>query len=350
MNFKKLTLIAFVFLSILTSCTDDDDNGGFIAIPPRDRAEQQIVDKDSLINYLETHYYNEATFLTPGTHSIEELVIQELPRDTDGSYLPLPNPDTNKILMDSDLLETFETTYVGVNYEYYVLRLNTGAGDSPRFTDQVRVVYTGNLFNGVIFDSTPNPIDLPMTTDQGGGVIEGWKLVFPTFKSSASFMSNSNGTISYEDYGLGAMFLPSGLAYFEVSPSSLIPTYSNLIFKFELLQIEVLDHDNDGIPSYVEDLEDNKNIFDDDTDGDLRPNYVDADDDGDGVLTLDELDSRTYLVISGDDEPILAANEYERSRTTLNGDITIKTVIAMDSDNNGTPDYLESNITINYNE
>ena len=349
MNLRKLTLCAYVFLAMLSSC-EKDDAPEFVAIPPRDRAEQQITDKDSLLNYLETHYFNEATFLEPGTHSITELVIQELPRDTDGSYMPLPNPDTNKILMDSDLLETLETTYQDVPYEYYVLRLNTGAGDAPRFTDQVRVVYTGNLMDGVVFDSTPNPTDLQLLRADGSGVIEGWKLVFPTFNSSTSFMSNSDGTISYEDYGLGAMFLPSGLAYFEVSPNSLIPTYSNLIFKFELLQIEVLDHDDDGIPSYVEDLEGNNNIFDNDTDGDFRLNYVDPDDDGDGVLTLNELDSATYLVIVGEEEPTLAANEYERSRTTSDGVITIKTVIAMDSDNNGTADYLESNITINYNE
>jgi FKBP-type peptidyl-prolyl cis-trans isomerase FkpA len=351
MNFRKITLCVLALLAIVSSCQKDDPDE-FIAIPPRDRTEQQVVDRDSLILYLETHYYNEATFLTSGTHSMSELIISELPRDTDGNFEPLPDPDINKLLIDSQFLETIETTYLDISYEYYVLRLNTGGGVSPNFTDEIRVAYSGNLLDEVIFDSTPNPIDLELITNQGGGVIEGWQLVFPTFKSASSFMDAGDGTISYDDFGLGVMFLPSGLGYFDVSPSALIPQYSNLIFKFELYQTEVTDHDNDGIPSYLEDLDDNGNVFDDDTDGDFFPNYVDTDDDGDGVFTIDELEAITYTVNTnlGEPEPVLAVNEYERSRTTLNGIITIKTVKTVDSDSNGTDDYLQSSIAINYNE
>jgi hypothetical protein len=50
-----------------------------------------------------------------------------------------------------------------------------------------------------------------------------------------------------------------------------------------------LDHDNDGIPSWMEDLNGNGYLLDDDTDGDGVPNYIDNDDDGDGVLTIDEI-------------------------------------------------------------
>ncbi len=49
-------------------------------------------------------------------------------------------------------------------------------------------------------------------------------------------------------------------------------------------------------------------------------------------------------------EPTIAANEFVRSRTEVNGVITIKTVTIADSNNDGTPDYLDENITIDYNE
>ncbi len=83
------------------------------------------------------------------------------------------------------------------------------------------------------------------------------------------------------------MFVPSGLAYF--SGTSTGSSYDNLIFKFELLQFEVEDHDNDGIPSYLEDLDNDLDVIDDDTDEDGFVNFIDSDDDADGVSTLNEL-------------------------------------------------------------
>ena len=52
----------------------------------------------------------------------------------------------------------------------------------------------------------------------------------------------------------------------------------------------------------------------------------------------------------GEEEPVLGPNEFERSRSLTNGIITIKTVTIADSNNDDIPDYLDVNITINYNE
>src|SRR5690606_17626824 len=69
-------------------------------------------------------------------------------------------------------------------------------------------------------------------------------------------------------------------------------------FSFKLYDINRLDHDNDGIPSYLEDsgdryirLNPDGTAVDpaDDTDGDGIPNYLDVDDDNDGVITRVEL-------------------------------------------------------------
>ena len=333
-----LACIAFVVIS----CEDDDVTAPTIV--ERDRTEQQEADSDSLIDYLSSHYYNSEFFMTGTNHKYTDIIITELAEGEDV-------PAGHALLIDA--VETHTTTYFETDYEYYILRLNQGGGDSPRFTDQVRVRYEGSLVEtGESFDGVVTPIDLLMQgVGFSGGVIRGWQLILPQFSTASSFMLN-NGIVEYDNYGLGMMFLPSGLAYFSSTASGILNSYSNLIFKFELLQYEEVDHDSDGIPSYVEDLDSNLDILDDDTDEDLAPNYVDVDDDSDGVNTIDELMPNAYIVDTnnGGTEPVLGSNEYEVSRSENNGVITINTVIVMDTDSNGIPDYLQEDITINYNE
>jgi hypothetical protein len=49
------------------------------------------------------------------------------------------------------------------------------------------------------------------------------------------------------------MFIPSGLGYYAAGSAS-IPSYSPLVFSFKLFELQRLDQDGDGIPSYLEDL------------------------------------------------------------------------------------------------
>jgi len=309
-------------------------------VPERDRAEQQLEDKDSLLGYLDTHYYNASTFETPGDYKTSDLVISELPKDGNGNYMDLPDPDNNKLLIDAVEIKT--TTYLDVEYEYYVLKLNQGGGSVPNFTDNISVNYSGNLTDGVVFDSTVNPVVLDLVN-----LVQGWRNVLTEFGTSSSWSVNDDGTIQYYDYGLGAMFLPSGLGYFSTGATG-IPLYSNLVFKFELYQSAPNDHDSDGIFSHLEDLNNNQNVYDDDTDKDNVPNFLDADDDNDGVLTKNELDFNTYTVDTnqGEQEPVLADNEIEISRTESSGVITIKTVVIVDSNDDGVPDYLDVNTAV----
>lgn len=308
MNLKNSLIILLVFVITITACKPDDPT--FIPVPDRDRTEQQVVDRDSLIGYLETHYYNSGALDTPGTnYSIDDIVITELPQDENGNYLDLPNPDENTLLIDA--VTTYTRTYFDVEYEYYVLQINEGGSEvNPNFTDLVELVYSGNLLDEDVFDSAINPnAPFDMVT-----LIEGWRNVIPKFKTAASFDINPDGTVQYNDYGLGVMFLPSGLAYFANPPFG-IPVYSNLIFKFELYRSQENDHDQDGVLSHLEDLNNNQNIDDDDTDEDTFPNFFDPDDDGDGVFTIfEDLDE--------------------------DGDPTND-----DSDNDGIPNYLDPDST-----
>ena len=272
---SALLLILFLVL-VMVSCNRDDDGPG--GIPEADRGEQQIKDNDSLLKYLSTHYYNASTFAEPGNYSINDIVITELPKDENGEYLDLPDPDNNELLINA--VESEMVTLAETDYTYYILRLNTGGGEFPNFTDNVRVKYSGNLQNGNVFDSASSPIVFDLLN-----VIPGWRNVLTTFKTAEGEpTSNPDGTVSYDNYGLGMMFIPSGLAYFSQPPFG-IPVYSNLIFKFELYRADPIDHDGDLIFSHLEDLNNNQNAFDDDSDGDQIPNYRDSDDDNDGTLT-----------------------------------------------------------------
>ncbi|TPV33895.1 hypothetical protein FJ651_06965 [Paucihalobacter ruber] len=298
-------LLIAVFIVVGISCSPDDPD--FQPVPERDRTEQQIVDNDSLVGYLQTHYYNFSELQALNNITVADITITELPKDDNGNYLPLPDPNENRILWGDANLVTKTTTFQDVEYTYYILNLNQGSGEGrPNFSDAVRVRYSGNLQNDFIFDSTPSPIVFDLTN-----VIPGWNRVLPEFNAAETFSINTDGTVQYFNYGVGVMFIPSGLAYFATPPVG-VPFYSNLIFKFELFQTEVLDHDNDGVPSYMEDLNGDFNLFNDDTDGDRIPNYLDSDDDGDGVPTRQE------IIIREDG-----------------------TIEFPDSNDNGTPDYLD---------
>ena len=283
MKLKNYHVLLLGLVLGFVSCNKDDD--GSTTGSERDRTEQQLTDKDSLMGYFETHYYNASTFAAPGNYSLTDLVISELPTDDDGNYLALPDPENNTLLIDA--VETHTTTYLETEYEYYILRLNQGGGEMPHFSDSVLVNYSGNTMDEEIFDSTVNAdTDFDLLS-----VIPGWREVLPQFNASTSFVENGDGTVTYENYGFGAMFLPSGLGYFSSAQTG-IPFYSNLIFKFELYQTEVNDHDSDGVPSYLEDLDGDKDLYNDDTDEDEIPNFLDVDDDDDDVLTkYEDLDN-----------------------------------------------------------
>ena len=307
MTFRNTIAVILLLVLCFVSCKNDDD--GFTQVPARDRTVQQEADKDSLLKYMSTHYYNSSLFETPGNYTYDDIVILELPDENeDGIYEDLPDPTNNTLLIDD--IETFTTEYRDVEYEYYTLKLSQGGGDNPNSSDTVNINYFGNLFDGEDFDSTVNATSLDLIT-----LIEAWRVVLPDFGTATTIIDNGDGTFSYDNYGLGVMFVPSGLAYFSAPPFG-IPQYANLIFKFELYTAEFNDHDADLVMSFLEDINQDGNVFDDDTDNDDIPDFFDVDDDGDGVLTR-------YEDIDNDGDP---TND--------------------DTDNDGIPNYLDSSTAI----
>ena len=279
MSLRKIGFFILSFVVVFSSCKKDDALDT-VTIVIRDRGEQQIIDNDSIIGYLETHYYNSDFFIGNSDPSISDIVITEI---ADGESLP----DGNTLLMED--VETKTTFYEDTDYEYYVLKLNQGGGaESPTFADNVSVIYEGFDLENEIFDSSISPVTFDLTS-----LIPGWRKVLTEFNTAESFTEPGDGTVVYLNHGAGVMFIPSGLAYFSNATTG--SSYAPLIFKFDLIGTLENDHDGDGIPSYLEDLngdgefivnfDDLTDATDDDTDGDGTPDYFDADDDGDGVLT-----------------------------------------------------------------
>jgi hypothetical protein len=117
----------------------------------------------------------------------------------------------------------------------------------------------------------------------------------------------------------------------------------------EINSLDCSDDDGDGVPNVFEDFNGDGDKTNDDIDGDGVPNYLDNDDDGDGILTENEaadadgnpLDSDgdgqvDYLDNDDDGDGILTLNE----NADPNGDGNPSD--ALDSDGNGVPDYLQA--------
>ena len=259
-------LLAFVFVS----CEKDEEEPA--VEPPRDRGEQDATDQQALQEYLETHYYNYEDFQDSLVGN-NELVI-----DT------ISGADSDKTpLIESDLLEEKTLTYEGIDYKYYVLKVREGVGERPSFADSTFVAYRGELLDQTQFDASENPVwfDLAST-------IPGFSHGITEFRGASGYQVQPDNTVVWkDDYGIGAIFLPSGLGYFN-NPKGAIPAYSPLVFIVNLLQVNEADHDQDTVLSLQEDIDGDKLLYNDDTDGDRVPDYLDVDDDGDYIPTKEE--------------------------------------------------------------
>ena len=317
----KLYILLIAILLLGFSCGDDDDDG-IVEVPEADRTEQQVIDNDSLVSFLQSHYVDESLLTNNPTILFNEIEINQLPEDGE-----LPNPDQNSLLID--MVETLTTTYFDVEYEYYILKINQGGSEnSPNFSDKVRVSYEGTLMDDTVFDSSSTPVDFDLTS-----TIAGWGRVLPEYNNAEDFIVNSDGTVTYNNPGIGIMFLPSGLGYYSAAAGT-VPVYSNLIFKFKVFQSEVNDHDFDNVPSHLEDLNGDYDLTNDDSDEDTFADFIDSDDDNDGTLTIDEdLEPDSDLTVDrdGDGDP---------TNDIGDGDPTND-----DTDGDGIPNYLDPDDT-----
>ncbi|WP_405398189.1 FKBP-type peptidyl-prolyl cis-trans isomerase [Maribacter sp. Asnod2-G09] len=282
-------------LLIISSCKNDDDAIGEV-VPPRLLSEVTIEDDAEIIEFLKTHFYNEDEFETPPEGFDFKIKFDTIAGDNSSkqSLFDSPNLITQTISVNSEDLGRADDDEI-INQTLYTLVVRQGVVDgTPTIGDFSILRYEGLLLDGTLFDASTNqPIRFNLSS-----VVRGFGNGMKNFQTGTGPIENGDGTVSYENYGIGAIFIPAALAYFDESPNADVPTYSPLIFKVDAFAYEPdSDLDGDGIPSILEDLNGNGFLNDDNTneeaEADVRTyvaNYLDPDDDGDGILTIDEIE------------------------------------------------------------
>lgn len=289
-----------MLLVLSIKCSKDNSNFDIITVEPVDPAVQAVVDDGLLVDFLQTHFYNKEEFDNP-PQGFDFVVRIDTIAGSNASKTPLLNQVLTRTIVEDD-----------VEHKYYILVANEGLGERPTFIDSTLVNFRGNLLDGSLFDSSVTPLWFDLAS-----VVRGFGLALPEIKSSDNSQVNEDGSLTFSNFGVVTVFMPSGIGFKNI-PQQGIPPNSPLIFSIQLFFKIQADHDQDGIPSFMEDLNNNLNILDDDTNGNGLPNFSDFDDDGDFILTINEI--------------------------TINADGTITFT---DCDGDGIPDYLDKDICPN---
>jgi hypothetical protein len=292
MNKFKFYFILLITTVSLFSCSKHDSA---TIEPPRVYSVQYATDITDIEDYLKTNYFTVVNH--PGFVDDQDVTITKIDAGQPSimSYL---NAATYPKLLSKDV------NLHDIVYKLYYLVLRPGVGESPCNVDGVLTSYRGTYLSRSAATDTPpsvlsstlfEEVKYPQQMLSLYTVITGWSETFPLFKSGTSVI-NADGTVTHTNFGAGVMFIPSGLGYYNTGSGS-IPEYSPLVFSFKLYDIQRLDQDGDGIPSYQEDI--NKDGFmrvlatgvvnPDDTDGDGIPDFLDVDDDGDNYTTKLEI-------------------------------------------------------------
>ncbi len=296
-------LLVFFLLLTASHCKKKKGSEKF---KERDRQEQYLQhEKDSIYNFLRTHTY---------------IVDYE-----QNVHFSEAAPGQTRLIDVVDSITVPDSSYDGLDYTVYYLKLSQGVGDSITTCDQV--LYSTTLWDitgrQFIYRDHQHPSWTMVYKPVVAGIqIIGMRDIFDRV-NGGNYHENNDGTVEFSNFGNIVAFLPSGLAQFgksiDLGNGDYIPAYTPLIVQVHALYVNT-DIDEDHVPNVVEDLNGNGNPYDDDTDkekedettGIHRPNFSDPDDDGDFLRTKDE-------------DP------------NGNGDPTDD-----DSDGDGVPDYLDA--------
>ncbi|WP_299251912.1 hypothetical protein [uncultured Lacinutrix sp.] len=294
MNLRKFLIPTLSLFFVVFSCTDEEDD--IVPIATRERQEVYDENEEDILTYFETHFFNyeDFDFADANNPANNEFTIV-LDTISIGNGTSDKTPIINYLNQAEGVFPRLDIKIVNqddIDYNLYILKIRAGEGDNISPLDAAAMIYTGLTPDGTIFDSQVNiglgqPFDL-------SGVVAGFREGIVEFKTSTGFTENADGSITYNNHGIGAVFMQSGLGYFADPPSS-IDQYVPLFFKLNVISRSNTDYDGDGIPSHLEHPDgDTTDDDEDDTDEDSFANYIDNDDDGDGVLTADEIEQKEY--------------------------------------------------------
>lgn len=276
-------ITAFFILGFLIVSCNKDEEGAPPPTPPRPLAEVAAEDEAKIQEYLRTHFYNYQEFDSVPENFDFKIKIQKIP-DGNTSLKPLSD------YVDSIIVEVPPSYFLledekSVPHTLYYLKAREGVGEGLTVADSAFVRYEGRLLNGTVFDgsNTESPVwfDLPSLQQPSsprnpGTAARGFAEGIPNFRAGSAPVVNDDGTFSVNGYGVGLIIFPSGLGYYNIARGS-IPAYSPMIFKIDLYAVNEADHDRDGTISIEEDANGDGYLYNDDTDGDGIPDYLDPD-------------------------------------------------------------------------
>lgn len=294
---SRIHFYGILLMTALFYSCGNDDGINVEVVPPRDLDEVATENDSEIREFLLTHFYNYEQFENPPAGFDYKIVLDTLAGENAGKTPLIDQVKSVQINVTSAELGLKDQPDQLHSLYYVVAREGTDV--SPTVADSSLVTYRGSLLDGRDFDgSFTQPVWFDLARIQGPlqgarGFTEG----MPFFKAASNINTNPDGTVGSLDGGIGMMFLPSGLGYFSAPSSSAIPAYAPLIFFIELFSVETSDHDGDGIPSILEDVNEDGYLYNDNTDEEqeraagalLLTDFQDSDDDGDGTPTREEI-------------------------------------------------------------
>lgn len=265
---KLKNIFLLLVLGVITLVSCDEQIQGFVnPYEDVDYEALAISDNDSILKFLNTHYYDSAL-----------------------DDVKLINSGQASMFSNTISLKMTEVTQNDIKYKLYAYITEEGKPNpvkgSPTEMDSIFVNRKGVLlFNNSIendpFDQADQTWWSLISTfgivNSAPSPIIGWVKGFPFFKSGENI--TNNGPITYQNTGKGYIFIPSGLAYPSINyvPGQATNSLFDqiIVFKVELLDfVEDTDHDNDGVPTIKEDADGDGNPVNDFSDS-TNPNLPD---------------------------------------------------------------------------
>lgn len=341
---RLFTVLGLAFLGLTAAnCNKDDGNGGNQVVNLRDRKEVREENAKQIEHFIDNNYLIEKN----GIISFDSITS----KDYQGQPTLRKDPRLTSAKITSDNYEyesyrlsngntslKFSKPKDTLSYKVYYLILsnkNDNVISTNKKNENAPISTTDSVFVKTKAFSLKNEsyspytkegnigsyYSFPLTLKEFGYMSQGQYLLIPDqlktgerqiltkVKTATNIKLKPDGTYGYDEGSAGRIIaiIPSGIGYFNAGYSNIVKAYQPHIIDMTLITKKERDHDGDGIPSKYEveavmklgrevsdqELLDMKLTIHDyfayDTDGDGIPNFLDDDDDGDGVLTKTEL-------------------------------------------------------------